>query len=153
MDSMKYFGIRGSNRSRTHPIEIYLEWESKLESLDEPYYLKIWLGDPKFIDSQVVTAINSEIQYYEHIFIKDTNPKSFPYINNHPSFGSFTWERHVNGYFIWESDLESIDEIRDIERKAYKISEESINGKMERSFFIRTGDMWTGSIRRSGNIT
>lgn len=134
-------------------IEIYLEWERKLKELDESYYLKIWIGDPEFTNSQVVTAINSEISYYEHIFIKDTEPKPFPYINNHPSFISFTWERCVNGYFIWESDLESIGEISDIERKAYKISEESINGKIERSFYIRTGDMWTGSIRRSGNIT
>ncbi|WNR46860.1 hypothetical protein [Paenibacillus roseipurpureus] len=128
-------------------IEIYLAWQEKLSQLDEPYYLKIWLGDPEFIDSQVVTALGSEIKYYEQIFINNPVPKSFPYSNLHPSFVFFTWERYVNGYYVWESDLETEEEIEDIQRRAFEVNEYVINGKQEKSYFISTGDMWLGYIR------
>lgn len=86
-------------------IEIYLEWQRKLDQMNEHYYLKIWLGNPEFMDSQVVAALGTEIQYYEQIFLKNPEPKLFPYNNIHPCFNLFTWERCVNGYYVWESDL------------------------------------------------
>ncbi|MFC4777291.1 hypothetical protein ACFO9Q_10905 [Paenibacillus sp. GCM10023252] len=134
-------------------IEIYLEWQRKLDQMNEDYYLKIWLGDPEFMDSQVVTALGTEIQYYERIFLMNPEPKPFPYKNVHPYFELFTWERCVNGYYVWESDLESEEEINEMKSKAYKVYEDIINGQPERSYFISTGDMWTGQIRGSGNLT
>jgi hypothetical protein len=134
-------------------INIYLEWESKLTELDAPYYLKIWIGDPEFMDSQVVTAIRSEIGYYNNLFEKDLTPKRFPFENVHPQMNHFTWERCVNGYHVWESDIETEEELREIKSKAYKVNEYTIDGKLERDYFIRTGDIWLGHIQRSGNIT
>ncbi|MEF2248373.1 hypothetical protein [Paenibacillus sp. IITD108] len=133
-------------------IEIYLSWEKQLASSNEPYYLKLWIGDPEFIDSQLVAAIGTEIAHYTQLFSKHDKPKVFPYSNIHPSFHLFTWERCVNGYYVWESDLE-IEEIPMYRKKAYSIDEYEINGNKEISYFISTGDMWIGAIRRSGNFT
>lgn len=125
-------------------IDIYQEWKKQLDRLNEPYYLKIWLGDPIFMDSQVVTAIETEIDYYEHLFIKNPDQKAFPYKNVHPCFDMFIWERCVNGYYVWESELETIEEVRQIEKKAFETYEDTINGKIEKYYFISTGDMWIG---------
>jgi len=133
-------------------IEIYLSWEKQLASTNEPYYLKLLIGDPEFIDSQLVAAVGSEIAHYTQLFAEHDTPKVFPYSNIHPSFHLFTWERCVNGYYVWESDLE-IEEIFMYRKKAYSIDEYEINGNKEISYFIRTGDMWIGAIRRSGNFT
>ncbi|GIO31722.1 MULTISPECIES: hypothetical protein [Paenibacillus] len=130
-------------------IVIYLEWEQKLIELKKPYYLKIWVGDPEFMDSQVVAAVRSEIEYYDQLFMPSPEPKQFPYQIKHPSFGLFTWERCVNGYHVWESDLETEEEIEQARKKAVETKEYMIGGKVERSYFIGTGDMWVGSIRRS----
>lgn len=127
-------------------MEIYLEWEKKLNNLKEPYYLKIWVGDPEFMDSQVVAAVRSEIEYYERIFIKNPDPKPFPYKSQHPCFDRFTWERCINGYYVWESDLETEEEMEAAKRKAVQTNEYMIDGQMEKSYFISTGDMWTGEL-------
>ncbi len=37
-------------------IEIYNSWKIELDELDEKYYLKIWLFEPRFSSSQVVCA-------------------------------------------------------------------------------------------------
>ncbi|MCT2197591.1 hypothetical protein M3G15_20995 [Paenibacillus sp. p3-SID1389] len=134
-------------------IEIYLAWQEKLEQLNQPYYLKIWLADPEFIDSQVVAALGTEIEYYNKIFMDNEVHKEFPLLIHHPSTDKFLWERCVNGYYVWESDLETTKEINDIQNRALKTDEVIIDGRIERSYFINTGDMWTGSIQRSGNIT
>ncbi|GAA0133939.1 hypothetical protein YSY43_07790 [Paenibacillus sp. YSY-4.3] len=136
-----------------HLIEIYLAWEDKLKQMEEPYYLKIWLADPEFMDSQVVAAVGSEIEYYNNIFDKNKESKEFPFNTKHPLLDLFEWERCMNGYYMWESDLETLEEINEIRKKANKIHECLIDGKLEKSYFISTGDMWTGAIRKSGTIT
>lgn len=87
-------------------IEIYLAWQKKLEQLKQPYYLKIWLADPEFMDSQVVAALEPEIEYYTNIFQNNEEHKDFPLENQHPLKDCFVWERCINGYYVWESDLE-----------------------------------------------
>jgi len=134
-------------------IEIYLAWQENLEQLNQPYYLKIWAADPEFMDSQLVASIGTEINYYNNIFIDNEENREFPLKILHPLIDEFVWERCVNGYYVWESDLETTKEINKVRNKALRIDENMINGKIERSYFINTGDIWTGSIRRSGNIT
>jgi len=133
-------------------IEIYLLWEKELANLEEPYYLKLWIGNPEFIDSQIVAAVGSEIDHYNQLFDELNDPKDFPYSNIHPFLHLFTWKRAINGYYVWESDLDS-EEIEMYQKKAYSIQKYEINGKEETCYFISTGDMWIGEIQRSGNFT
>lgn len=134
-------------------IEIYLAWQEELNQLNQPYYLKIWLGDPEFMDSQVVAAIDSEIEYYNKIFKTNETDKDFLFRIQHPLIDQFKWERCWNGYYVWESDLDTIEEINKVRHQAVEINEHIIDGKTEKSYFIPTGDMWVGSIQRRSNIT
>ena len=59
-------------------IDIYESWKKELDSLENPYYLKIWLFEPRFSYSQVVCAINDKVEYYENLFFKPEISKSFP---------------------------------------------------------------------------
>src|SRR5690606_9522052 len=49
-------------------LEIYESWKIELEKLNKPYYLKIWLCEPRFSRSQIVCAIDDKIDYYENLF-------------------------------------------------------------------------------------
>lgn len=42
-------------------IAIYEGWKASLDQLNEPYYLKIWLYEPRLSKSQVVCAIEKEL--------------------------------------------------------------------------------------------
>lgn len=99
------------------------------------------------MDSQVVAAVRSEIDYYEQLFMPNPEPKPFPYRVKHPAFDLFAWERRVNGYYVWESDLETEEEIGEARAKAVETKEYMIGGKMEKSHFISTGDLWVGSTK------
>ncbi|WP_213471210.1 hypothetical protein [Paenibacillus dendritiformis] len=132
-----------------HLIEIYRAWKKQLDATKkkEPYYLKIWLGDPEFMDSQVVAALGPKMDYYEQLFTKHPEQRPFPYERAHLCFDLFAWERHVNGYHVWESDLETAEELELAHKKAFQINEYRMNGKVERSYFISAGDMWIGYMQ------
>lgn len=49
-------------------IDIYTEWKKQLDELGQPYYLKIWLNDPYFSESQVVCAIGDFLTFYDSTF-------------------------------------------------------------------------------------
>ncbi|MGG4394825.1 hypothetical protein ABEX25_11040 [Paenibacillus thiaminolyticus] len=70
-----------------HFIEIYLKWKKELDKRKEPHYLEIWLGDPEFLDSQVVAAIRTKIDYYEQLFMKQAKLRPFPYEQVHVDCG------------------------------------------------------------------
>ncbi|WP_433942815.1 hypothetical protein [Paenibacillus sp. SN-8-1] len=129
-------------------IEIYLAWQEKLEQLNQPYYLKIWLADPEFMDSQIVAALGTEIDYYNNLFMQNEEPRDFPIDIRHPSIGKFVWERCVNGYYVLESDLETEKDINEVRKKAIRTNETMIEGRIERSYFMNTGDIWIGSISK-----
>ncbi|MEQ3662802.1 MAG: hypothetical protein ABNG96_08940 [Flavobacterium sp.] len=50
--------------------KIYNSWKIELEKLNKPYYLKIWLYEPRISKSKVVCAIDNKIEYYSNLFFK-----------------------------------------------------------------------------------
>ncbi len=55
-------------------LDIYEDWKKQLDKLGQPYYLKVWLFEPRFSQSQVVCAIGDNVDFYENTFYKpDTN--------------------------------------------------------------------------------
>jgi len=55
-------------------LDIYEDWKNQLDKLGQPYYLKVWLFEPRFSQSQVVCAIGDNVDFYENTFYKpDTN--------------------------------------------------------------------------------
>jgi len=51
-------------------LDIYDDWKKQLDQLGQPYYLKIWLFEPRFSESQVVCAVGDSIDYYENTFFE-----------------------------------------------------------------------------------
>jgi hypothetical protein len=49
-------------------IDIYHSWKKQLDKIDQPYYLKIWLFEPRFSKSQVVCGLGDRIDFYENLF-------------------------------------------------------------------------------------
>ncbi|MBK8806016.1 MAG: hypothetical protein IPO21_04945 [Bacteroidales bacterium] len=58
-------------------LDIYEDWKNQLDKLGQPYYLKIWLFEPRFSQSQVVCAIGDSIGFYENNFFKPESEKIF----------------------------------------------------------------------------
>ncbi|MEZ5008691.1 MAG: hypothetical protein R2753_11130 [Chitinophagales bacterium] len=58
-------------------IEIYDAWKNELDQLGAPYYLKIWLYEPRFINAQVVCAIGDCLDFYTNTFFKPDDSKKF----------------------------------------------------------------------------
>lgn len=56
-------------------LDTYDSWKTTLDTLDEPYYLKIWLYDQRFSKSQVVCGIKSFLDFYENTFYKPEDQK------------------------------------------------------------------------------
>lgn len=91
-------------------IDIYQAWKKQLDKIGQPYYLKIWLFEPRFSKSQVVCAIGDRIDYYENLFFEPENGKQFQSVN----YGSikkrldaFKWEYrldedHIENDYIGE---------------------------------------------------
>ncbi len=57
-------------------LDIYDSWKKQLDELEQPYYLKIWLFEPRFSQSQVVCAVKDKIDYYENNFYRPELPKT-----------------------------------------------------------------------------
>lgn len=128
-------------------IEIYLNWQKTLQEWEEPFYLKIWLFDHHFINSQVVAATGDWIVGYNNTFIKSNDARTFTFekykIHNF-SLENFQWELHVEeNYFYEKIDQISEAEINKIKQKAYR-SGFLQNG--DRYFAIKTGDVWIGTL-------
>ncbi|MBE0640389.1 MAG: hypothetical protein IH599_00025, partial [Bacteroidales bacterium] len=56
-------------------LDIYEDWKNQLDKLGQPYYLKIWLFEPRFSQSQVVCAIGNNVDFYENTFFKPEKNK------------------------------------------------------------------------------
>ena len=72
-------------------LDRYHHWNSELKNLGEPYYLKIWLYDQMFFESQIVAGIRDRVQWYHGIFNQTENRISFPYQHLVEKSSGFQW--------------------------------------------------------------
>ena len=138
--------------------KIYDSWKTELEKLNKPYYLKIWLYEPRISKSQVVCAIDDKIEYYENIFEKAD------FKENNSSFtkqlsSDFNWQLKLDEEPYWESDLlwpiDQYERIEDsysdrrlltkLKKGNYKNKEiDSPNGNKDTIYFLPKGKIWVG---------
>jgi len=76
-------------------LQRYEHWDAQLQNIGEPYYLKIWLYDQMFFESQIVAAIRERIHLYEKLTFQQADRKSiFPlqhFANNAVKYPKFQW--------------------------------------------------------------
>jgi hypothetical protein len=127
-------------------LEIYGNWHKQLLKRGGKFYLKIWLFDPHFIDSQVVAAVGERIHYYEELFVKNTESRKFPYQKYfHGSYNlhDYNWDLHVDEDVSFErADELEADEIASLQRVATR-TEKLPDG--ETIYAVKRGDLWLGT--------
>ncbi|GLB47794.1 hypothetical protein [Neptunitalea lumnitzerae] len=93
-------------------LTIHDSWKQTLNELGQPYYLKIWLYEPRFFLSQVVCSIGDMQHFYNQTFYKPTINKAFPLVNYGKladTLANFDWEHCWDEDFLTDSDLGSQD--------------------------------------------
>jgi hypothetical protein len=80
-------------------IEIYESWKIKLDQLGEPYYLKLWLFEQRFKNSQVVCAIGDFLDFYGNTFYKPDYSKKLnaqDYGRLDKAVSEFSWDYRLD---------------------------------------------------------
>ena len=142
-------------------IEIYSHWEELLKKTGKPYYLKIWLFEPRFSKSQVVCAIGDDIDYYKNTFTpsdKNILLKSDRYGKEIQSkMKSVDWkpfldedvlyDDEVGGkeMYIFENDyLESRRRFKNIMKKEHRVKKFEWLGENRECYIFKKGEIWLG---------
>lgn len=94
-------------------LDIYDNWKNQLDLLGQPYYLKLWLFEPRFSQSQVVCAIGNSIDFYENTFFKPEETKVLHtknYGEAKSRLDSYTWdyaldEDHYDDAILGEPEM------------------------------------------------
>jgi len=142
-------------------LDIYESWKRKLDSLGNPYYLKIWLFEHRFSSSQVVCAINDKVGYYENIFYKPEFSKTFPF----KIYGISGYRlQNINWDYYLDEDTYNNDEVGELEhyatREDFEFSKKWFNKIMKKPhrtvilekpinaiteyYSFKRGDLWIG---------
>jgi hypothetical protein len=70
-----YIGGKSRKFILENLFKIYHKWHGELIKIDQPFYLAIWLYDPRLLKSEVVCAIDEKISYYEiEVFVESNKP-------------------------------------------------------------------------------
>ncbi|MFJ6265858.1 hypothetical protein ACIQGW_12740 [Lysinibacillus xylanilyticus] len=139
-------------------IEVYLEWHQKMMDENEEFYLKIWLYDPNFINSQIVVAYRDCLDFYNKTFKIREEHKEFPFYKFHSlrnELEEFQWDLHIETDYYDENDLnEWLEEGGLTEKEVSKIKGEAYETiKFENEFgrFLQysldKGDVWIGTLK------
>jgi hypothetical protein len=131
-------------------MDVYANWKSLADSFSEDYYLKIWVFESNFYDSQVVLGIRERIDRFQGLFDQYDDNIDFPHEKySHVQIGSDTkkihWEIKKNVSFYNEDDLLDIPK-KYLQNKidndqAWLINDE-VYGKL---MVIHDGDVWVGA--------
>lgn len=127
-------------------FEVYEAWERKLQTLNKEYYLKVWLFQPNFMNSQIVAATGEEIEYYENLFDKKDAKNSF----ESKEFPDFKWESAYDSIIYQQNEEElgfmTKEELEKIKNSAYKTANTPLeNGELFECYFVEKGTIWIGN--------
>ena len=135
-------------------IEIYLSWDKSLSQLNMVYYLKIWMFDQRFYNSQVVAASGDSINYYDNLFHPTEANIDFPqdkYFLDGNILDTFAWDSFLDEDFFFEK-LEELPEyfINRIRKMPHKEELVEIEGGKDTCFIIKKGYLWLGTLKEKG---
>ena len=145
-------------------VDIYEDWKNKLDELGKPYYLKVWLFEPRFSKSQVVCATGENIDFYKNTFFKPEktiklNTDNYGHLKSR--LENFTWdyrfdEDHYDNTQIGvPEDYASRQDYEDSKRWFEKLLKTPYRihkfkepiGDMTESYSFKRGEMWLGEMK------
>lgn len=145
-------------------LDIYISWKKSLDSLGQPYYLKIWLYEPHLPQSQIVCAIGDYISYYDNVFPLAQNQKEFPnsnYQSHINSFKHFSWSLGIDEYFIedfrsqpnfFKNDIIYLQEKKWLESQLDK-PHRTIGNNAPFTYAFPQGNVWIGELKKENENT
>jgi hypothetical protein len=123
-------------------VEIFNSWETQLKTLDQPYYLAVWLNEPFIENSQVVCAIDGYLNFYDRTYYRPEKQKIMPtqnYGKLKSELDSFTWIYAVDEYNFTNEDIaETVDVYAS--KKEYTASQKWYKKQLNRNPIIHTDD-------------
>lgn len=136
-------------------FEIHANWKQQLDTLNEPYYLKIWFYNPDVSKSQVVCAIKDHINFYNITFHNPNENTPFPFDSRNLNWEHRIHEDHfeeeylisdVNDWAFEKDFLENKKWIAKKMKQPHRITEEKNNDNTIKKYFsFRVSDVWLGS--------
>lgn len=140
-------------------IDIYYSWKKQLDKIGQPYYLKIWLFEPRFSKSQVVCAIGDRIEYYGDLIFEPENGKKFKsakYGNLKGRLDAFTWahrldEDHIENDYVGEpnqylTDNDFLETKRWFGKTMKKPHRTTRLDDALEYYSFKKGDAWVGGV-------
>jgi hypothetical protein len=135
-------------------FEIHSHWKNQLETLNTPYYLKIWFYHPDISRSQVVCAIGDFISFYDTTFHNPNENKSFPFDKR-----ELQWEHRIDEDHITKDDICEPDDYVSMEdfltnkkwiekimkHPKTRITEDVDENKTTTYYSFKNSDVWLGS--------
>ena len=93
-------------------IEIYENWKLQLDKLGQNYYLKIWLYEPRFSNSQIVCSIGDSMDYYNNTF-NTSNKKVDLNVNNYikskDRISLVKWQLNLDEDYVDNFEIENYE--------------------------------------------
>lgn len=143
-------------------LTIFESWKNQIQSLNQPYYLKLWLYEPDISKSQIVCSIGSLLDFYNLTFYKPESKKKFntsTYGNLKGRLEKLQWEFALDETFIYPSELgtesdyctkeDFLEEKKwysnQINKAHRKIEDKSGNINSSTCYAIKNGVVWLGS--------
>lgn len=142
-------------------LDIHDNWKKQLDKLGQPYYLKVWLFEPRFSTSQVVCAIGDYRDYYNDTFFKPNFSKELNPINYgklQDRISKLKWDFRLDEDIHDNFDLgepEQYSSLKDYEadkiwfkklmQKPHRtVKLEKNQGAINELYFFRRGFVWVG---------
>lgn len=142
-------------------LDIYEDWKTQLDKLGQPYYLKVWLFEPRFSQSQVVCAIGDNVDFYENTFHKPDTNKAIQ-LDNYGTLktklSKLNWDYRLDEDHYYNTEVgepENYASRRDYEdtvkwfdkllkkpHRTHKFKEPI--GEATESYSFKRGDIWLG---------
>lgn len=134
----------------------FSNWKTELNNLNIPFYLGVWVYNPRLPKSEVVCAIGSEeIEYYQKCFDISNEPKSIIELKDFKK-ERLIWTQKIDSDILeeWEINfpkenyesekrwLEDQEYYRNFIESSYKV----IKNKNRKSYFKNVGEIWTGEL-------
>jgi hypothetical protein len=142
-------------------LDIYENWKTQLDKLGQPYYLKVWLFEPRFSQSQVVCAIGDNVGFYENTFFKPETEKTIQldsYGTIKTKLSKLNWdyrfdEDHYDNTEVGEPEIYAsrqdyedtvkwFDKLLKKPHRTHKFIEPI--GEATESYSFKRGDLWLG---------
>lgn len=125
-------------------LDVLHSWHRALEAAGEPYYLRLWLFDPRFHRTQVVAAIGSRIRYYETLFAPAGGARALPppqYRDAAYDLTGLEWEPCLDTDVLLEEDAADERDLARIRLRASRVEHASWGQPL---FLFDRGLVWLG---------